>query len=64
MDTITIIDLQVQYETLYDQHLESGGQTLLDNLLAFQRVIRFYTTEDEFEAYMASFLTKERKYDI
>ncbi len=55
MDSITIIDLQVQYEALYHQHLDVGGSPTLDNLLAFQRVIKFYTTETEFEAYMASF---------
>ena len=47
MDSITIIDLQVQYEALYHQHLDVGGSPTLDNLLAFQRVIKFYTTETE-----------------
>ena len=51
--TITIKDLQVKYESLYQEHLSLGGQTTLDNLLAFQRVIKFYMPSDQFDAYMA-----------
>ena len=51
--TITITDLQNNYEALYLEHLTLGGQTTLDNLLAFQRVIKFYMPTDQFDAYMA-----------
>jgi len=51
--TITIIDLQKNYEALYREHLAMGGQTTLDNLLAFQRVIKFYMPTEQFDAYMA-----------
>tara|TARA_R110000744_G_scaffold124606_2_gene230171 strand:+ start:1215 stop:1406 length:192 start_codon:yes stop_codon:yes gene_type:complete len=51
--TITIKDLQNNYEALYREHLSLGGQTTLDNLLAFQRVIKFYMSTDQFDAYMA-----------
>ena len=51
--TITITDLQNNYEALYREHLSLGGQTTLDNLLAFQRVIKFYMPTDQFDAYMA-----------
>mgnify|MGYP001135457897 CR=1 FL=1 len=54
VDIITVQDLQRQYEELYQDHLDIGGQSILDNMLAFQRVIKFYTTPYEFEKYMAS----------
>lgn len=54
VDSITIQDLQLQYKELYREHLEIGGQSILDNLLAFQRVIKFYTTPYEFDKFMAS----------
>lgn len=54
VDIITVQDLQRQYEELYREHLDIGGQSILDNMLAFQRVIKFYTTQHEFEKYMAS----------
>ena len=51
--TITIKDLQNNYEALYREHLSLGGQTTLDNLLAFQRVIKFYMPTNQSDAYMA-----------
>ena len=51
---ITISDLQKQYEALYSEHLSIGGQSILDNLLAFQRVLRFYMDEEQFDTYMRS----------
>ena len=56
-NAITVQDLQRQYEELYREHLEVGGQSILDSMLAFQRVIKFYTTPYEFEKYMASLQT-------
>ena len=52
--TITIADLQNNYEALYREHLSLGGQTTLDKLLAFQRVLRFYMDEEQFDTYMRS----------
>ena len=53
VNVITLEDLMSQYKTLLAEHLEFGGQARLDNLLAFQRVIRFYITEHEFDLFMA-----------
>ena len=47
-------DLKLQYEEAYQTHLSIGGQSNLDLMLAFQRVLRHYTTPQEFEEYMAS----------
>ena len=51
---LMVEDLKLQYEKLYQEHLDVGGQSILDHMLAFQRVLRHYTTPQEFEEYMAS----------
>ena len=54
LTTITISTLQGQYRELYFEHLNLGGQSRLDNLLAFQRVIKFYLPKNDFDSFMAS----------
>jgi hypothetical protein len=51
----TIQDLEDKYESLYREHLEVGGQSLLDDMLAFQRVMRYLMSPMYFRVYMKKF---------